>query len=190
MAPTCWFALVGTLTLSFNTCFFQISNLNFFYQTLSYFEYVFCSMSNKQDGHQNSRRLSVCFCIHSNLVIYPNIFLISYMSYFHQNISQDRLLVLSDDVTMMATKMATTYHFALVDTLTWSFMTRFLPNFIYGLHSSNFLLCPQRNFGRHIVIALSVRQSVRVSVPLRVRCISPIFFEVGIPNLVCGCILG
>ena len=28
------------------------------------------------------------------------------------------------------------------------------------------------------------------SVPLRVRCISPIFFEVGIPNLVCGCILG
>ena len=51
-------------------------------------------------------------------------------------------------------------------------------------------LCPQRNFGRHIVIALSVRVSVRVSVPLRVRCISPIFFEVGIPNLVCGCILG
>ena len=28
------------------------------------------------------------------------------------------------------------------------------------------------------------------SVPLRVRCISPIFFEVGIPNLMCGCILG
>ena len=27
-------------------------------------------------------------------------------------------------------------------------------------------LCPQRNFGRHIVIALSVRVSVRVSVPL------------------------
>ena len=51
-------------------------------------------------------------------------------------------------------------------------------------------LCPQRNFGRHIEIALSVRVSVRVSVPLRVRCISPIFFEVGIPNLVCGCILG
>ena len=47
-------------------------------------------------------------------------------------------------------------------------------------------LCPQRNFGRHIVIALSVRPSV----PLCVRCISPIFFEVGIPNLVCGCILG
>ena len=47
-------------------------------------------------------------------------------------------------------------------------------------------LCPQRNFGRHIVIALSVRPSVL----LRVWCISPIFFEVGIPNLVCGCILG
>ena len=27
------------------------------------------------------------------------------------------------------------------------------------------------------------------SVPLRVRCISLIFFEIGIPNLVCGCIL-
>ena len=32
--------------------------------------------------------------------------------------------------------------------------------------------------------------SVHPSVPLRVRCISPIFFEGGIPNLVCGCILG
>ena len=31
----------------------------------------------------------------------------------------------------------------------------------------------------------TVRPSVRPSVPLRVRCISPIFFEVGIPNLVC-----
>ena len=36
----------------------------------------------------------------------------------------------------------------------------------------------------------SVSPSVCPSVPLRVRCISPIFFEVGIPNLVCGCILG
>ena len=32
--------------------------------------------------------------------------------------------------------------------------------------------------------------TVRPSVPLHVGCISPIFFEVGIPNLVCGCILG
>ena len=44
---------------------------------------------------------------------------------------------------------------------------------------------PQRSFGRHIVIALSVRPS-----RFRVRSISPIFFEVGIPNLVCGYILG
>ena len=36
----------------------------------------------------------------------------------------------------------------------------------------------------------TVRPSVRPSVPLRVRCISPIFFEIGILNLVCGCILG
>ena len=32
--------------------------------------------------------------------------------------------------------------------------------------------------------------TVRPSVPLRVRCISPKFFEAGIPNLVCGCIFG
>ena len=54
-------------------------------------------------------------------------------------------------------------------------------------------LCPQRNFGRHIVIALSVRPSVGPSVRpsrFRVWSISPIFFEVGIPNLVCGYILG
>ena len=31
-------------------------------------------------------------------------------------------------------------------------------------------------------------RTVRPPVPLHVRCISPIFFEVGIPNLVCGCI--
>ena len=30
---------------------------------------------------------------------------------------------------------------------------------------------------------------VRPSIPLRVWCISPILFEVGIPNLVCGCFL-
>ena len=50
-------------------------------------------------------------------------------------------------------------------------------------------LCPQRNFGRHIVIALSVRPSVCPS-RFRVRSISPIFFEVGILNMVCGYILG
>ena len=33
-------------------------------------------------------------------------------------------------------------------------------------------------------------RTVCPSIPLHVRCISPIFFEVGIPNLVCGCILG
>ena len=32
--------------------------------------------------------------------------------------------------------------------------------------------------------------TIRPSDPLLVRYISPIFFEVGIPNLVCGCILG
>ena len=36
----------------------------------------------------------------------------------------------------------------------------------------------------------TVRPSASLSVPLRVQCISPIFFEVGIQNLVWGCILG
>ena len=36
----------------------------------------------------------------------------------------------------------------------------------------------------------TVRPSYRPSVPLRVRFIFPLFFEVGIPNLVCGYILG
>ena len=38
-------------------------------------------------------------------------------------------------------------------------------------------------------VSPSVRQSVRPS-RFRVRSISPIFFELGIPNLVCGYILG
>ena len=48
-----------------------------------------------------------------------------------------------------------------------------------------FFLCSQRNFGRHIVIALSDRPSVRPCVrPSRfhVRSISRIFLEVGISN--------
>ena len=45
-------------------------------------------------------------------------------------------------------------------------------------------LCPQRNFGRHIVIALSVRQNESCAVHILY------FFKVGISNLECGCILG
>ena len=40
------------------------------------------------------------------------------------------------------------------------------------------------------LVFIVVTMSVRLSVSLRVRCISPIFFEVGIPNSMCGCILG
>ena len=40
------------------------------------------------------------------------------------------------------------------------------------------------------LVFIVITMSVRLSVPLCVRCISPIFFEVGIPNLMCGCILG
>ena len=40
------------------------------------------------------------------------------------------------------------------------------------------------------LVFIVTTMSVCPSVPLRVRCISPIFFEVGFPNLMCGCILG
>ena len=57
---------------------------------------------------------------------------------------------------------------------------------------SFFIFMPQKElweaYSNHTVRP-SVRQSVRPS-RFRVRSISPIFFEVGIPNLVCGCILG
>ena len=40
------------------------------------------------------------------------------------------------------------------------------------------------------LVFIVITMSVRPSVPLHVGCISPVFFEVGIPNLMCGCILG
>ena len=50
-------------------------------------------------------------------------------------------------------------------------------------------LCPQRNFGRHIVMAMSVPQSVRLShFVLGAYLLHS--FEVGIPNLLRGYILG
>ena len=59
---------------------------------------------------------------------------------------------------------------------------------IYHFHDYFSDKLAKRNFWRHIVIAQSIR-SVCLSFPLRVRCMSPIFFKVGIPNLVCVCIL-
>ena len=48
-----------------------------------------------------------------------------------------------------------------------------------------FLFTPKRNLG-----GIYSNRTVRPSAPLCVRCISPLFFDVGIPNLMCGCILG
>ena len=42
---------------------------------------------------------------------------------------------------LMAAKMTTVCHFARVDILNWSFITQFLPNFIYGLFSTNYCSC-------------------------------------------------
>ena len=44
-------------------------------------------------------------------------------------------------LTKMAAKMDAAFQFARTDTLTWSFITQFFPNFIYGLLSSNYSSC-------------------------------------------------
>ena len=41
----------------------------------------------------------------------------------------------------MAAKMDAAFQFARTNTLTWSFITQFFPNFIYGLLSSNYSSC-------------------------------------------------
>ena len=73
--------------------------------------------------------------------------------------------------------------------------TKFLPytnksySFLLFCLNTSYIFMPPKElweaYSNH-----TVRLSVRPSVPLGVRCISPIFFEVGIPNLGCGYILG
>ena len=81
-------------------------------------EYTFCPMNINKDGCQNGRRLwLVCTCRHSKLVIYHTV-----ASKFHIRIA---LIKGSPNlehgfcpITEMATKIAATYRFALVDILT------------------------------------------------------------------------
>ena len=94
------------------------------------FEYKFSQTNDNQDDWQNGRRLSNCFCGQSTLIIY---YLIT--SKFYTWITFIKLSV------CQITKMAATYQFTLVDTLTSSFITQFLPNFIYWLLSSNYCSC-------------------------------------------------
>ena len=60
------------------------------------------------------------------------------MDYFNQTRVQV-LISLSDNQDDH--QMAATYQFVRVDTLTKSLITQFLPNFIYGLVSSNYCSC-------------------------------------------------
>ena len=61
-----------------------------------------------------------------------------------------------------------------------------------------FLFMHMKGVWGHIVVALSIYLSFQLYVLLslvsvcsrHVQTISPILFEVGIPNLMCGCILG
>ena len=99
-----------------------------------------------EDGWQNGHHLSVFTCGHSTLVIYYMI-----ASKFHIWITFIKLAPkfeygLCPMIKKMATKMAATCHFALADTLTWSFFTRCLSNFIYGLLTLKYCLCPNMGF--------------------------------------------
>ena len=71
------------------------------------FEYKFCPTNDNQDG----RRLSICVCGQPTLIIYYTI-----TSKFHKWITFIKLSVCP--ITRMAAKMAATYQFTLVDTLT------------------------------------------------------------------------
>ena len=88
------------------------------------FEYKFSPTNNNQEGRQNGRHLSICFCGQSTLFIYYPI-----TSKFHIWITFIKLWLCL--ITKMAAKMATTYQFTLVDTLFQSFITQFLPYMDY-----------------------------------------------------------
>ena len=71
-------AVVVTLSHFLPDCF-QISYIDYFYQTLT--QVRIWALFDNQDGFQNGRHLSVCTCGRSNLVIYHQI-----SSKFHQTI--------------------------------------------------------------------------------------------------------
>ena len=55
--------------------------------------------------------------------------------------------------------MAATCSIARVDTLTWSFITQFIPNFIYGLLSSNYYSCLIMGFVPLMIIKIVVKMN-------------------------------
>ena len=63
-----------------------------------------------------------------------------------------------------------------------------------SLSQSPFVSTRQASWCQTVILMMDFkapqRHIVSPSVPLCLRCISPTFFEVGIPNLVCGCTLG
>ena len=122
-------------------------------------------MNDIQDGCQNSRHLwSVCTWGHSNLVIYHPVSsnfiygLLSSNSFPRLTVEIFRWIV-----TKMATKMAAPCQFAHVDTLTWSFITQFLPNFIYGLLSWNYCSCLNIGFVLWTIIKMVAKKDIPCS---------------------------
>ena len=97
------------------------------------------------------------------------------ISSFHNSVDQDQLTFFSHAIKLSL----------LIANLYLTFVQKTV--FIYSF------LCPQKNFGWQIVIALSICASVCLSVHpsvlIHVWWISFIFFDVEIPYLVYGCIL-
>ena len=81
-----------------------------FIKLLFKLEYKFIPMNDNQDGRQNGRRLSICFCGQSTLIIYYPITPKS-----HTWITFIKLSVCL--MTKMAAKMAVTYQFTLLASL-------------------------------------------------------------------------
>ena len=104
-------AVVVTLTV----IFYRITSK--FHETIASIkllfkkEYKFSPTNDNQNGWQNGRRLSICFCGQSNIIIYYPI-----TSKFHIRITFIKLSVCL--ITKMAAKMAATYQFTLVATVT------------------------------------------------------------------------
>ena len=69
-APICLHLWTLYLSHLLPDCF-QISYMDYFYQNFT--KVQIWAVSDDQDGHQNSRHLSVCTCGHSNLDIYHQI---------------------------------------------------------------------------------------------------------------------
>ena len=107
------------------------------------FEYQFSPTNYNQNGRQNGRRLSICFCAQSTIII-----LFPITSKFHIWITFIKLSLCP--ITKMAAKMAATYQFTLADNLVIyhpiSSKFHIWTSFIKLLFISKYGFCPTHDY--------------------------------------------